>query len=515
MISLKHLIVVATVFSSSLTAQIAIDPAAPLSQPLLGARDLVAVDIDRDRDPDIVVVNGISSTLSVLENDGFGAMTPRPPLPTGSSPRGITSGDFDGDGFIDVATADGGAGTVTVFANIAGAFLPSGAIPVGTLPRALVADDLDADGDLDLAVACETSAHVRILLNDGTGVFTVGAAIPTNLGARALAIHDMDFDGDPDLVVACNAAASVQIFTNDGLGGFLPLATIGTGPLPTGVAVGDFDGDLLPDIVASCFLAPQFAMIRQSPIGTYQATLSIVGVHPQSIAAADLDIDGDDDVLMTDIGIDSIVVLQNLGGNVQFLANVSSAVYPNRVVPTDLDGDFLPDLVVPGFTSNDVVWHRNVAQVGPVLGDEARGTIGAPIATDRLFIDGEVGGLRRRVDRAVGQPFTISIQPMSTSVEPAMICGFIGAPHRSDATTLPFGIGDMCFVPEPLGGGDPALFTLLNSFGPLPAGLMPPVPAPAFLPVSGVGFAFTLTLQGILFDGQTIGVTNGVILSIR
>ena len=93
----------------------------------------------------------------------------------------ITTGDFNGDGRLDVvATGNLAQNTVSVkLGNGTGGFIAGANFTVGVDPRSVTTGDFNGDGRLDIATANNTSNNVSVLLGNGTGGF--GAA--TNFGA--------------------------------------------------------------------------------------------------------------------------------------------------------------------------------------------------------------------------------------------------------------------------------------------------------------------------------------------
>jgi hypothetical protein len=75
--------------------------------------------------------------------------------------------------------------------------------------------DLDGDGDLDLATAnALTLDDVSILLNDGDGGFVSHADYELDAFSRSVAIGDLDGDGDLDLALADGYGDAVLILKN-------------------------------------------------------------------------------------------------------------------------------------------------------------------------------------------------------------------------------------------------------------------------------------------------------------
>jgi DNA-binding beta-propeller fold protein YncE len=74
-------------------------------------------DIDGDGDLDIAVANNGSSNVSILANDGSGNFTLKGNVGVGSYPWGISFGDIDGDGDIDIAVTNSGSNNISILKN--------------------------------------------------------------------------------------------------------------------------------------------------------------------------------------------------------------------------------------------------------------------------------------------------------------------------------------------------------------------------------------------------------------
>ncbi len=221
---------------------------------------ITAGDFDGDGLLDVAVVGYQSNTVGVLLNTGptipspvnFGAPIN---FAAGLAPRDIVTGDFNGDGKLDLAVAASGEDSVKIFLGVGnGTFTPTFSVAVGDSPVAIVADHFDADGNLDLAVANYKSNNVTVLLGQGDGQFTQAPGSPVAVGTGPTAITAADIYGHSsrDLVVA-NRLSSTLTVLFDGNGNYTLRSSCSfpLPPGPTSVITADFDGDGKPDIAAS------------------------------------------------------------------------------------------------------------------------------------------------------------------------------------------------------------------------------------------------------------------------
>ncbi|MGI4871713.1 MAG: FG-GAP-like repeat-containing protein, partial [Janthinobacterium lividum] len=335
-------------------------------------------DVDGDGDLDMLTANGGDNTVSVRLNDGAGnftapAINPNPAV--GFNPKSIAVGDVDGDGDLDLLTANSGTNIVSVRLNDGtGNFTPPATNPspaVGSGPLSVALGDVDGDGDLDLLTANYLNNTVSVRLNDGTGNFTPPATNPdpaVGSNPTSVAVGDVDGDGDLDMLTANASDNTVSVRLNDGTGNFTPPATNpnpAVGSSPNSVALADVDGDGDLDLLTANgnFGSSGTVSVRLND-GTGNFTPPAtnpnpaVGSYPQSLAVGDVDGDGDLDLLTANRGDNTVSVRLNDGtGNFAALAaNASPGVgsSPTGVALGDVDGDGDLDLLAANYGASTV-----------------------------------------------------------------------------------------------------------------------------------------------------------------
>jgi hypothetical protein len=238
--------------------------------------DGVLADLDADGDLDLALT-GNQSTVAIFWNVGGADLLDlaNPAiLEVGPGAESIVAADLDGDGDIDLATANDQSNDLSVLLNELApsgtpAFAPARSIAIDPSPEDLGAADVDADGDVDLVTVHggrgdSPSNVVGVLRNDGAAAFARPETIPLAGEPRALAIADLDGDGDVDLAVARAWDGIVTVLLNDGSGAFGDPTDWPVGGRPFGVVAADVDGVCGMDLLVSCKEGDDVVLIRSA-----------------------------------------------------------------------------------------------------------------------------------------------------------------------------------------------------------------------------------------------------------
>ncbi len=371
-----------------------------------GAYYPVLADLDGDGKSDLAVANWGAATLSVFRNistsgtlDGS-SFAAKLDLTTGTTPYHADVGDVDGDGELELIVTNNGSGTVSVFHNIStvGSLLFAAKVDFssGTVPRGVSTGDVDGDGKLDLAIGHDNPTNlVSVLRNtsvsgtiDGSS-FSAKVDFTPQVVPSDVALGDVDGDGKPEMVVTNGAGASqsISVFHNTSTPGVIDASTFAaqvafsTGSNPYEVVLGDVDGDGKLDVVAASYALSNSISVfhNTSTPGTINgsslaATVDFnVGGDPYSVALGDIDGDGKLDMAASDFASDKASLFRNTStmGTIDansFATGIQFATGsgPLGVALGDIDGDEKPDIVVANSSAPTVSLYHNLIPNTPL-----------------------------------------------------------------------------------------------------------------------------------------------------
>ncbi|MGB8261124.1 MAG: FG-GAP-like repeat-containing protein [Terracidiphilus sp.] len=318
---------------------------------------VAVADFNGDGHLDLAVANGYQSNLTILLGNGDGTFTTASSPSTSATEVAVAVGDFNGDGKPDLAVVNSDDSVSILLGVGNGSFTAAPSFNAGANNglSAVAVGDFDGDGNADLAVGDAGGKKVIVLLGKGDGTFTMKASYPAGLFPVAIAVGDFNGDGKLDLAALNSSDSNVTVLLGNGDGTFKAAAAgPSTGTGPNSMVVADFNGDGKLDLaVANGYNPPGVTVLLGNGDGTFTKVKNPVFVSTlQSMAVGDFNGDGIPDLAITNFYTNSETIL--LGkGNGTFTATTSpvSDVYPTAVAAGDFNGDGRPDIAVAYYNS--------------------------------------------------------------------------------------------------------------------------------------------------------------------
>jgi hypothetical protein len=338
----------------------------------------VTADVNGDGIPDMATANGAcipdddcrpSQTVSVLLGNSDGTLRPATDYPTGNYPQSLAVGDFNGDGRLDLVTANHDDDTVSVLmGNGDGTFRPRVDYLTATFPYSVAVGDFNGDGKLDLAVATVGNSVVSVLLGNGDGTFRAHLDYPTALPCVSVAVGDFNGDGRLDLVATgpndpfATSSGQLSVLLGNGDGTFQAHKDYAVGRALK-VTVADLNADGKKDLVVangglfcrvlpfgdiSCSNNKTIIVLLGNGDGTFRAAVNYeTGAGPFSVAIGDFNGDGKRDVVVANSGATTVSVLWGNGdGTFRPHLDIEVGLVPSSVAVKDMNGDLKDDLAV-------------------------------------------------------------------------------------------------------------------------------------------------------------------------
>ena len=381
----------------------------------VGYTALVSGNLDANVGADVVFALSDPTALHILSNDGNGiSFSSVSELLVTATVQSVVLADIDLDADIDLVWTIPENGTIETSLNDGqGVFGAVVIIAEVEGAQHLYAVDFDGDGDEDLACSSSSTGDIAILINAGNGVFPVVSFLGATLESPWwFDVADIRADGDPDIIAPGGGVTWFENMT--GVDGFLPrmipgythsdrrafcsdvnadgqqdmlityvgefdqclvltvsigeddqFTTTTSGYLQcwgdAPAAFADLDGDGTRDLIKVLPFLNRIVWVPSQP--SFDEEHLVEGdafnlVH--SLGVADVDMDGDQDILNTPLGA-RVVWFENSGSGSFALrpGPIWSDAQPNSIEIADLDGDGDPDYLVRNYSDGDIEWARN------------------------------------------------------------------------------------------------------------------------------------------------------------
>jgi len=340
-----------------------------------GSTAVALADLDNDGDLDLIggglYENGSidNGAVTIRRNNGSGTFGSAEIILFDnfvSQPKEITTGNLNGDGFADIVAAvpSGRAieGFVVVNSNGSGGFNTPIYYEASQQTFDVAIVELDKDGHADVITLANSSAAVTVHKNLGNGSFQVLPRYEVASLSDAVESADTDNDGDVDIVVngevdVASNDAVVKILKNNGNGTFAPAIDYTPARNFADMKLRDINGDGFVDLVFAPdgnFPPFHFGTALNLGNGTFAPTVvtEVFSCGDGTIDAADLDGDGDLDIVLTEEetcpGVEPHIFIFRNDGNQKF-TRMTDIVLPGRLprglALADVTGDGNIDII--------------------------------------------------------------------------------------------------------------------------------------------------------------------------
>jgi hypothetical protein len=355
----------------SFTASVEVSPVmAAFSTDLTGVQfsSSSIADVDGDGNQDLLIAGNAGTAVSpdptatLYLGDGQGGFTEAGADLAGVFGPSTSIADVDGDGNDDLLIT--GADTATLYLGDGqGSFSEAEAGLTGVNGGSTSIADVDGDGNLDLLITGEDvndDLTATLYLGDGQGGFSKAGAdlLGTEYGSTSIA--DVDGDGNLDLLITGEDAdfnPTATLYLGDGQGGFSEAGADLLGTIDSSTSIADVDGDGNLDLLITGadadFNRTATLYLGDGQGGFNEANAGLAGFFYSSTSIADVDGDGNEDLLIVGFGGNGRTATLYLGdGQGDFSeANAGLAGTAGSTSIADIDGDTDSDLLITGFSA--------------------------------------------------------------------------------------------------------------------------------------------------------------------
>jgi hypothetical protein len=395
-------------------------------------------DFNGDGRLDVVTAHLEAGRVDVLLGNGDGTLGVARTFAAGGSPLRVAAGDFNSDGkldLLDLLPEDNSTANISILlGNGDGTLGTAQTYAVGSGPVVAVAD-FNGDGKLD--TANYSADGVSVFLGNGDGPFGSAQMHQIDFGSQSALVGDFNADGNLDLATASSycvdydCGGSVSVLLGNGDGTFTTQNYVLDPMQPYSMATADLNGDGKPDLITANFYNNVGVLLGNGD-GTFgAASIFDTGSNPLSVAVGDFNADGKVDVITANLDSHDVSVLLGRGdGTLGPALNFGISPSPGSVIVGDLNGDGKLDAVAA-----DIV----VGELGVLLNDAGWPDSNAPaISISEVTVTEGNAGTTTAV-------FTVSLSaPSSLGIAVSYVTSDGGATAGSDYLA---GSGRLTFAP--------------------------------------------------------------------
>lgn len=294
----------------------------PMDVRSIGAAQTIGMatgDFNNDGYDDVAIALASPPTLAIMLGQDAGVLGELVTHPLPAAPTGIAAGNLLDGPTDEIAVSIGSLGIVQLF-TLDTTLNPNHIVGNDTIlidgnPSTITIGQLVGDNAPDLAIAQRDANAVTIFENRGLDGFVTTTTLATAAQPNKLVLADLDLDSQSELVVLSESGRRVEIYADDGTQwsqtNSFPVNRNGIG-----LAIGDFNDDALPDIITTSS-SPQrnLQVFANDGIGGFGFDGVVrVGSSSRFVELIDMNNNGDLDLVIANTGNDGLMLIDNPRG---------------------------------------------------------------------------------------------------------------------------------------------------------------------------------------------------------
>jgi len=358
------LIAAILIFSSNLNGQV-FEPQI-IADNIQGSNGIVFHDFNDDGIKEYVITRFSQDVVTMLYWDGADYIEKE--LISIDEPSGMTLGDFNDDGRIDIALCAANISGIRILRNQGDLEFSVQTINSFDYDDAgsIEAADIDLDGDLDLILSSYKRDDVAIFEMTNPDFFSFDVSIiDSNVDSRDIQVEDLDNDGFPDIVSTNRFGNELNLYFNAGNNSFQKV----TYPLSgaTKASLADFNNDSYLDIGVTSFSDDALSVFLNNTDATFQEILVDGSVQsPSSISSFDINNDNTFDIVVgSNEGI-KVFLIEDITNNVHMREDYPFDGWVGPFDVVDIDGDDDLDLVASSTGLPGIIHYLNTTIISSI-----------------------------------------------------------------------------------------------------------------------------------------------------
>ena len=311
---------------------------------------LTVTDLDADGNPDVLV--GGRDTFSLFMGNGNGTFAPEHEIAVSGTPALILPGDFNENGAVDLLFSDEFGHDYFLMSGLPGGTLLAPSLVPNLSGSSPVVGDFNEDGHLDLATI--TAGGIQVALGNGKGQFQSPNPVASLSNISRLTLGDFNGDHHADLLIFAYVTTELKWVLGRGDGTFGPTASQAIARPADHLLADDLDGDGRDDLLLAdgsevsppdaATLIPYFSQAT----GTFSPGLGLAaGIGTITVTTADFNADGRRDLAIASAAESSARVYLGMGSRrFELKGTFPAAGYLVDIASADVDRDGDRDLLL-------------------------------------------------------------------------------------------------------------------------------------------------------------------------